>query len=142
LRICADAAGLTAIDVIDEPPMTVAPLTLPHLKEAYRQLNEYFRGERLSFNLPLNPKGSDVQRSLWQVLSGIPFGTTISVQELEGRIGGPAGLAAGGELDLCNPLPIVVPCHRVIGDDGDPVGYAFGSDVKRKLLRMEGAEIA
>ena len=142
LRISADALGLTAIDFIDEPPKTVQPVSFPHLKEAYRQLNEYFRGERLSFNLPLNPGGTDFQRAVWDVLEAIPFGTTISYKELAERLGKPGATRAVGQANNRNPLPIVVPCHRVVGAGGELGGFALGPDVKRALLRIEGAELA
>lgn len=142
LRISADTAGLTAIDFIDEPPKMVEQVSYPHLKEAYRQLSEYFRGERLSFNLPLNPGGTQFQRAVWERLNDIPFGTTISYKELAERVGKPGAARAVGMANRRNPLPIVVPCHRVIGAGGELVGYALGVDVKRTLLRIEGAEPA
>ena len=142
LRISADAIGLTAIDFIDEPPKTVPPVDLPHLKEAYRQLSEYFRGERLSFSLPLHAAGTQFQQLVWEVLEDIPFGTTISYKELAERIGKPGATRAVGMANHRNPLPIVVPCHRVVGASGELGGFALGADVKRALLRIEGAEIA
>jgi methylated-DNA-[protein]-cysteine S-methyltransferase len=142
LRISADASGLTEISFIEDPPKTPQPVHLPHLKEAYRQLSEYFRGERMSFNLPLNPRGTDFQRSVWRTLTQVPFGTTISYKALAQEVGCPGGARAVGQANNRNPLPIVVPCHRVIGADGELAGYALGPEVKRTLLRIEGAEFA
>ncbi len=142
LRVAADEAGISAISFIAEPPKVLSPVTHVHLKEAYRQLAEYFRGERISFSLPLNPRGTEFQKSVWKGLTEIPFGTTMSYKELATRVGKPGGARAVGMANNKNPLPIVVPCHRVIGSNGDLVGYAPGLDVKKKLLSIEGAEFA
>jgi len=141
LRISADPTGLTAITFIDEPPKTVPQVSLSHLKEAYRQLSEYFRGERLAFSLPLNPNGTDFQRSVWHSLTKIPFGTTASYKAVAASIGCPGGARAVGMANNKNPLPIVVPCHRVIGVTGSLVGYASGIAIKRRLLAIEGCEL-
>jgi methylated-DNA-[protein]-cysteine S-methyltransferase len=139
LKISADSGGLTAIDFIDQPPVDASPvITLSHLKEAYKQLSEYFRGERLNFTIPLNPRGTDFQRDVWLKLKDIPFGTTISYKKLAESVGRPKGFRAVGMANNRNPLPIVVPCHRVIGSSGELVGYASGVDVKAKLLEHEG----
>ena len=139
LKIDADAVGLTNIEFIAQPPKVVPPMTLPHLKDACRQLDEYFRGERTEFNLQLNPRGTDFQRNVWTELTKIPFGTTLSYKQLADQVGCPGGARAVGMANNKNPLPIVVPCHRVVGANGDLVGYAPGLGVKKKLLTMEGA---
>jgi methylated-DNA-[protein]-cysteine S-methyltransferase len=140
LRIAADEDGLTAIDFIEQPPVTASSaVTLPHLKEAYKQLAEYFRGERLNFNLPLNPRGTAFQQDVWRKLKAIPFGATISYKKLAELVGRPKGYRAVGMANNRNPLPIVVPCHRVVGADGALVGYGGGLSLKEKLLQHEGA---
>lgn len=112
--------------------------SIPHLKEAYKQLTEYFKGGRLSFSLPLNPSGTEFQRNVWDGLGKIPYGKTISYKDLAEMVGCPGGSRAVGMANNRNPLPIIVPCHRVIGIKGDLIGYASGVAVKRKLLDLEG----
>jgi len=138
LALCADAGGLRSITVIDAPPLVTEPPTLQPLREAYKQLAEYFRGERSQFSLQLNPGGTDFQRAVWSELAAIPYGSTVSYKALAERVGKPGGARAVGMANNKNPLPIVVPCHRVVGADGALVGYALGLDVKRRLLAHEG----
>ena len=101
------------------------------------QLEEYFEGRRQTFDLPLAPEGTAFQRSVWQALTEIPYGETISYGELARRIGNPQASRAVGLANGANPLPIVVPCHRVIGADGSLTGFGGGLDIKRKLLALE-----
>ena len=105
------------------------------------QLEEYFRGERRQFELALAPRGSDFQRRVWQELTRIPYGSTISYGELARRVGKRSATAsrAIGQANASNPIAIVVPCHRVIGHDGRLTGYAAGLSFKAKLLTLEGA---
>jgi methylated-DNA-[protein]-cysteine S-methyltransferase len=107
--------------------------------EALRQLEEYFRGERRTFHLPLAPVGTPFQLAVWLALQGIPYGETVSYGELAGRVGLPGGARAVGLANGANPLPIIVPCHRVIGADGSLTGFGGGLDIKRALLSLEGA---
>jgi len=108
-------------------------------REAAAQLKDYFAGERDTFDLPLNPGGTPFQRLVWRELARIPRGETITYTELAERVGRPGSHRAVGAANGRNPLPIVVPCHRVIGKGGALTGYAGGLDVKRKLLELEGA---
>ncbi len=105
------------------------------------QLDEYFRGERREFQLALAPRGSEFQRRVWQELTRIPYGTTISYGELARRVGKKSATAsrAVGQANATNPIAVVVPCHRVIGRDGKLTGYAAGLSFKAKLLTLEGA---
>ncbi len=107
--------------------------------EAKRQLQEYFDGTRTTFDLPLNPSGTDFQRRVWQKLQAIPFGVTISYGELARRIGDPNASRAVGLANGRNPLSIVIPCHRVIGANGKLTGYAGGIERKQWLLKFEAA---
>lgn len=107
------------------------------LGEAAAQLREYFAGERLTFDLPLDPVGTPFQLAVWEVLRTIPFGTTISYGEQARRLGDPRKARAVGAANGRNPLAIIVPCHRVIGSDGRLVGFASGLDAKRWLLDHE-----
>lgn len=106
---------------------------------AARQLAEYFAGRRERFDLPLAPEGTEFQRAVWQGLRRIPYGRTWSYAELAQRIGRPRAMRAVGAANGANPLPIVVPCHRVIGADGSLTGFGGGLPAKRLLLELEGA---
>lgn len=106
---------------------------------AITQLDQYFAGERRGFDLPLAPRGTDFQRRVWRLLREIPYGKTLSYGELARRIGNPNASRAVGLANGANPLPIIVPCHRVIGADGSLTGFGGGLPIKRKLLALEGA---
>ena len=103
------------------------------------QLREYFAGKRRAFDLPLAPSGTPFQLSVWNVLRKIPYGRTLSYLDVANAIGKPAACRAVGAANGANPLPIVVPCHRVIGANGSLTGFGGGIDVKRRLLALEGA---
>ena len=109
------------------------------LREARAQLDDYFEGRRREFDLPLAPRGTDFQRAVWRCLRDIPYGETISYAELARRVGKPSAVRAVGAANGRNPLPIVVPCHRVIGTDGSLTGFGGGLPTKQFLLELEGA---
>ena len=109
----------------------------PLTKEAYRQLSEYLIGERISFDLPLNPRGTVFQQQVWKALSDIPYGETRSYKQIAEAIGNPKAVRAVGMANNRNPLLIVVPCHRVIGANGKLVGYGAGIEKKEFLLKLE-----
>ena len=111
----------------------------PVLQAAEAQLREYFAGERRAFDLPLAPRGTPFQLQVWQALAGIPYGSTVSYAQLAQAVGNPEAMRAVGAANGRNPLPIVLPCHRVIGADGALVGFGGGLPVKQQLLRLEGA---
>ncbi|HVS85429.1 MAG TPA: methylated-DNA--[protein]-cysteine S-methyltransferase [Gaiellaceae bacterium] len=112
----------------------------PVLAEAARQLAVYFAGELVDFDLPLDLHGTDFQRSCWLALATIPYGQTVSYGEQARRLGlGPDAARAVGSANGSNPVPIVLPCHRVIGADGSLTGFGGGLHVKRFLLEHEGA---
>jgi len=112
----------------------------PLLDEAARQLRAYFAGDLVSFDLPLELLGTEFQRRCWLALASIPYGQTVSYGEQARRLGlGPDSARAVGGANGRNPLPIVLPCHRVIGADGSLTGFGGGLDVKRYLLEHEGA---
>jgi len=106
------------------------------------QLREYFCGARRSFDLPTAAEGTRFQLRVWQALTTIPYGETVSYGELARRLGLSRGARAVGLANGANPLPIVVPCHRVIGADGTLTGFGGGLRIKRALLALEGAECA
>jgi methylated-DNA-[protein]-cysteine S-methyltransferase len=107
------------------------------LKEAIKQLNEYLDGKRSSFDLQLEPKGTEFQRKVWNALKEIPYGETRSYGEIAKVIGNEKASRAVGMANNKNPIAIIVPCHRVIGANGKLVGYAGGLDIKEKLLNLE-----
>lgn len=108
-------------------------------KEAIDQLNRYFNGKLAKFTLPLDLLGSPFQLRVWKELNKIPYGTTITYKQLAKRIGTSRGFQAVGRANAANPLPIVIPCHRVVGTDGSLVGYSAGVKTKEFLLKLEGA---
>ena len=107
------------------------------IKEVYRQLSEYLIGERKYFELPLNPKGTEFQRQVWQALCDIPYGETRSYKQIAEAIGNPKAVRAVGMANNRNPLLIVIPCHRVIGANGKLIGYGAGIEMKEYLLKLE-----
>jgi methylated-DNA-[protein]-cysteine S-methyltransferase len=110
------------------------------LVEAREQLTEYFAGHLRTFDVPLAPNGTDFQRRVWSALREIRFGTTISYAELARRVSSVAAVRAVGAANGRNPIPIIVPCHRVIGSDGSLTGFGGGLPRKQWLLRHEGAQ--
>ncbi len=107
------------------------------LREAARQLSAYFAGKLRSFDLPLVLEGTPFQTAVWQALRAIPYGAVVSYGEIARRIGKPKAARAVGAANRRNPLPIVVPCHRVIGSDGSLTGFGGGLSVKKALLDLE-----
>jgi methylated-DNA-[protein]-cysteine S-methyltransferase len=110
------------------------------IAEAIRQLREYFSGRRTDFDLPLVPEGTAFQKSVWQSLLRIPYGATISYGELARWVGNPKASRAVGAANGKNPLPIVIPCHRVIGANGTLTGFGGGLPIKKALLELESSE--
>ena len=143
LTLAADADGLCRVDF---PPPRPPPADAgwregdsPVLSAARRQLEEYFDGRRQAFDLPLSLHGTGFQREVWRALAAIPYGRTWSYRDLARHVGRPAAMRAVGAANGRNPLPIVLPCHRVIGADGSLTGFGGGLPTKAFLLRLEGA---
>ena len=109
------------------------------LRRTQRQLEEYFAATRRSFDLPLAPQGTPFQRDVWKTLARIPYGETWSYRDVALSIGKPDAVRAVGAANGRNPIPIVLPCHRVIGSDGALTGFGGGLPTKAFLLRLEGA---
>jgi methylated-DNA-[protein]-cysteine S-methyltransferase len=110
----------------------------PVLAGARRQLDEYFAGARTTFEVPLQPAGTEFQRAVWSRLQSIPYGATTSYGELARALGDPKASRAVGLANGRNPIPIIIPCHRVIGADGSLTGFGGGIERKRWLLGLEG----
>lgn len=125
-------------------PSTPVPRLMPHrtplLERAEGQILEYLNGRRQEFDLPLAFAGTEFQRKVWQALREIPYGKTVSYGALAEHIGCPGGARAVGMANHANPLPILVPCHRVVGARGQLTGYAGGLELKRALLALESGK--
>lgn len=141
LRIFACDAAIVAIDLPTHanPSSRESELDSHHslLRKAATQLDEWFAGRRTEFALPLAAAGSEFQKSVWSALIAIPFGETRSYGQIAADLGLPRSSRAVGAANRCNPIPIIVPCHRVIGSDGSLTGYAGGLAIKRWLLDHE-----
>lgn len=139
LGVRADSAGLRAIEFLERGERASrgrCHLAAP-LRDAVDQICAYFAGELQQFTLPLAPAGSRFQQVVWRSLCEVPYGATISYGELARRLGRPGAARAIGAASARNPLPIAIPCHRVIGSDGRLTGYAGGVEAKRRLLALE-----
>jgi len=144
LLLAASEAGLRLIE-FHSPRHPMA--RLPDWKEGSNaildatraQLGEYFSGSRKDFDLPLALQGTAFQQDVWRTLATIPYGETISYAQLARRVGKPTAMRAVGAANGRNPLPIVLPCHRVIGADGSLTGFGGGLPTKQFLLELEGA---
>ena len=141
ILLTADEDGLTGINFQDaegakKPPHGSVESAV-RFSEVERQISAYFRGELKEFKLGLSVRGTAFQRSVWSALRDIPYGETISYRELAARVGRPSACRAVGAANGRNPLPIVVPCHRVIGSNGKLTGYYGGTHLKEYLLNLE-----
>ncbi|MYB40490.1 methylated-DNA--[protein]-cysteine S-methyltransferase [Candidatus Saccharibacteria bacterium] len=109
------------------------------LQRAARQLAEYFASKRTSFDLPLDLRGTPFQVAVWRSLAAVPYGRTVSYSQQAAAIGRPTAVRAVGQANGRNPVPVVLPCHRVLGANGSLTGFGGGLDLKSELLRREGA---
>lgn len=146
LLVASDTA-LTGLHFLDEkyfPGIAAEWQRAPNAKmlaQARKQLDEYFAGKRTEFGLPVEPDGTAFQCGVWRALQEIPYGTTINYGTLAQRIGKPSASRAVGAANGRNPISIVIPCHRVIGVNGDLTGYAGGMARKEALLRLEAKRV-
>jgi methylated-DNA-[protein]-cysteine S-methyltransferase len=140
LRLVASASGIRAIE-FDLQPVSEWPRNdrNPLLLEAARQLRAYFAGALREFSLPLDIEGTEFQKRVWGQVAAIPYGETRSYLQIATAIGSPRAVRAVGAANGANPVPIVIPCHRVIGANGKLVGYGGGLTLKQRLLELEGA---
>jgi methylated-DNA-[protein]-cysteine S-methyltransferase len=136
MKLTADVIGLTSIQFLDSEE--ILSEEIPNaLEEVVKQLREYFDGKRRDFNLRLSPQGTDFQKRVWKELEKIPFGKTVSYKHIATRLGDPKVIRAAASANGKNPIPIIIPCHRVIGSDGSLTGYAGGLYRKKWLLEHE-----
>jgi methylated-DNA-[protein]-cysteine S-methyltransferase len=144
LMLCGDEHALTALHL---PGLHPAPgpdwrRDDARFADVARQLEQYFAGDRTTFDVELRPSGGDFEREVWAELVRIPYGETASYGELARRLGRPTAARAVGAANGRNPIAVIVPCHRVIGSDGSLTGYAGGLECKRALLDLEAGRSA
>jgi methylated-DNA-[protein]-cysteine S-methyltransferase len=140
LRLVAGPSGLRRIEFEPWSPVTGSENPRnPLLAEAGRQLREYFTGARRAFEIPLEMAGTAFQKCVWQELLTIPYGQTRSYSQVAASLGATNAVRAVGTANGANPIPVIVPCHRVIGAGGNLVGYGGGLPLKKRLLELEGA---
>jgi methylated-DNA-[protein]-cysteine S-methyltransferase len=136
LRLASFESSKRAAPVQSQWKEDIAPFA-----EVIRQLQAYFGGELKEFDLPLAPEGTEFQLRVWNSLRTIPYGETISYAQLAQKIGNPQAVRAVGLANGSNPIPIIVPCHRVIGSDGSLTGFGGGLANKQKLLALESRQL-
>lgn len=137
LEIVGTPAGILAVRFLDELPAHASP-THPCLQPCLDQLAEYFAGRRTAFSVPLQLRGTPFQQRVWAEVLTIPYGATRSYLSIAESLGDPGAVRAVGAANASNPIPILVPCHRVIASDGSLAGYGGGLWRKRWLLEHEG----
>ena len=137
MAVGEEDGALVRLWLPNQPMPRLMPHKTPLLERAQGQILEYFNGQRQVFDLPLSPVGTQFQQKVWKALLDIPYGQTQSYGELAARIGCPGGARAVGLANRNNPLPILIPCHRVVGAKGALTGYAGGVELKQRLLEHE-----
>ena len=142
----ADEDGLTQVILAGDDGSVLAEATEggPIVDAAAQQLAEYFAGERMAFDVPLAPQGTEFQQTVWNALGDVPFGTTATYGEIARAIGQLTATRAVGAANGRNPIPIIIPCHRVIGASGELTGYSGGGGIetKRRLLDHESGTLS
>lgn len=142
LRLVGDENGLTHLLFPEQPtPLGMIEEETPLLRQAVQELDEYFAGRRREFTVPLRPGGTPFQQEVWAALLTVPYGRTVSYRDIAAQIGRPSAARAVGGANGSNPLPILIPCHRVIAAGGSLGGYSLGLEVKRRLLELEGVRL-
>jgi methylated-DNA-[protein]-cysteine S-methyltransferase len=138
LGITEDGKGLSGVFFCNEKkPDDFSISETPLIKKTAMQLYEYFDGKRKTFDLPLSLKGTDFQMAVWEALRSIPFGLTSSYKDVAAKAGNPKACRAVGSAANKNPIVIIIPCHRMLGQDGSLTGYAGGLSMKEFLLKLE-----
>ncbi len=130
-------------NILFKAPKNIEEYTIKEtdtIKETYKELEEYFDGTRKNFNINIKPKGTEFMQEVWKELQKIPYGKTKSYKEIAKAINNEKAVRAVGMANNKNPIPIIIPCHRVIGSNGKLVGYAGGLGIKEFLLELEAKE--
>lgn len=138
MALAGEGEAITHLYLPGRPTPRLVSHPTPLLLEGERQLLEYLGGRRKVFDLPLNPQGTPFQRRVWQALEAIPWGETRTYRDIALAVDSPRGFRAVGMANHYNPIPIFIPCHRVVGADGSLTGYAGGLELKKALLSLEG----
>ena len=137
LTILAEKKGIRAIKFGEDEEVKSTGKASEMTRRAVKELEEYFQGKRKEFTVPCVPEGTDFQKRVWEALTRIPYGVTRTYKEIAVEAGNPKASRAVGMANNKNPVPIIIPCHRVIGSDGKLTGYAGGLGVKEFLLNLE-----
>ena len=136
-----EEGAVTRLWLPGQPTPRLVSRETPLLRRGRQELLEYLAGERQSFDLPLCPRGTPFQRRVWSALGDIPYGQTRTYAQIARAVDSPRGFRAVGMANNHNPIPILIPCHRVVGSGGALTGYAGGLELKRALLKLEGADL-
>lgn len=136
LKVSGNEHGISSVSFLNEA-IPVSQDIPKELQKAVEQLGEYLSGSRTEFTLKINPPGTDFQKKVWKKLQAIPYGKTMTYQEIANELGDPKVIRAAASANGKNPIAIIVPCHRVIGSDGSLTGYAGGLSRKQWLLEHE-----
>ncbi len=137
LEINGGPSGIESIIYLNSEEADISKSIPLELKEVVSQLKQYFNKERTDFDIKLAPKGTEFQLKVWKELQKIPYGKTVSYQQMANQLGNPKVIRAAASANGKNPIPIIIPCHRVIGSDGSLTGYAGGLPKKKWLLELE-----
>ena len=137
IEIIEENEKITELNIYNEKKNNIIEKDTKLLLETQKQLKEYFEGKRTKFEIPLNPKGTEKMKKVWKELLKIPYGEVRTYKEIAEKVGNSKASRAVGMANNKNPIPIIIPCHRVIGSNNKLVGYALGLDMKKYLLDLE-----
>ena len=137
LKIGIDEGKVILIAIVPKQDAKNQPTALS--EKVFAQLQEYFAGRRTAFSLPYKFNGTEFQQQVWAQIAKIPYGQTVTYKDIAQAIGKPRAFQATGRAVGANPLAIIIPCHRVVGSNGDLTGYAFGLEMKKALLKLESS---
>ena len=137
IEIVEENEKIIELNIYNEKKNNIIEKDTKLLLETQKQLKEYFKGKRTKFEIPLNPKGTEFMKKVWKELLNIPYGEVRTYKEIAEKIGNSKASRAVGMANNKNPIPIIIPCHRVIGSNNKLVGYALGLDMKKYLLDLE-----
>ena len=137
IEIIEENEKITELNIYNEKKNNIIEKDTKLLLETQKQLKEYFEGKRTKFEIPLNPKGTEFMKKVWKELLKIPYGEVRTYKEIAEKVGNSKASRAVGMANNKNPIPIIIPCHRVIGSNNKLVGYALGLDMKKYLLDLE-----
>jgi methylated-DNA-[protein]-cysteine S-methyltransferase len=140
IGIADDGSAITNV-FFEKEEIQIEVRETPLIKEAYKQIQEYLKGKRKSFDLPFSPTGTEFQKKVWNALLDIPYGQTKSYEDIAIAVGNEKACRAVGMANNRNPISVIIPCHRVIGKNGKLVGYGGGLDIKEYLLKLEKENI-